>query len=164
MNTAVFAAVLVSLLPQIGRLWTFDDLVTESDIVVIGTVIETRDTGRRAVHPELRPDVPVVELESSIQVLATVKRSPVADAAKLRTVTLHHLRIDVEEWSRRHPPAPGQPPPGLVNAGEHLTLTPGSETYLLFLKRAGSGWVPTTGHTFPRESVFPIGGATRIGR
>jgi hypothetical protein len=163
MSTIVLAAALVGALPQIGRLWTFDDLVAESDLVVIGRVLETRDTGRRAIHPELRPGVPVIELESRIQVLATMKGATGGDAAKPRTITLHHLRIDMDEWRRQHPPAPGQPPPGLMNAGEHLTLTTGSETYLLFLKRAASGWEPTTGHTFPRQSVFALGGATRIG-
>jgi hypothetical protein len=163
MTAALFAALLVCMPPQVGRVWTFNDLVTESDLVVIGKALNTRDTGRKAKHPDLRPDVPVVEFESGIQVLATLKAPQGWDRERIRTVILRHFQIDMEEWRREHPAAPGHPAPGLVNAGEPLTLTPGNETYLLFLKRTESGWEPTTGHVFPGQSVFPLGGATRIG-
>jgi hypothetical protein len=166
MSTAMFAAALLvtTALPwQIGRLWSFKELVAESDLVIVGKVIDVRDTGRKAKHPELRPDLPVVELETEVEVLGLLKSSPADNIDVSRRIVLLHYRIDMDEWRRQHPPSPGQPPPGLMNAGDHLTFTPGKETYLLFLKRGRSGWEPTTGHTFPRQSVFPLGGANRIG-
>ena len=148
---------------QIGRLWTFSDLVGESDFVVIGKAVGARDTGRKATHPELRPALPVIELETDVQVLAVLKRVATVSTEDTRRLVLHHYRLDMDEWRRQHPPAPGQPPPGLVNAGETLTLKPGDDTYLFFLKRGGLGWEPATGHTFPNQSVFPLLGAKRVG-
>ena len=148
---------------QIGRLWTFSDLVGESDFVVIGKAVGARDTGRKATHPELRPALPVMELETDVQVLAVLKRDATVSAEDARRLVLHHYRLDMDEWRRQHPPATGQPPPGLVNAGEALTLKPGEDTCLFFLKRGARGWEPATGHTFPNQSVFPLVGAQRVG-
>jgi hypothetical protein len=161
----VAPAVLVSafLSSQVGRLWTFSDLVTESDCVVIGRGGDVRDTGRKATHPELRPDLPVVELEMDVHVLAVLKGAATVDAADTPLfLVLHHYRIDTEEWRRQHPAAPGQPPPSLLNVGEELRLKSPDQTYLFFLKRGRLGWEPTTGHTFPARSIFPLGGGKRI--
>lgn len=162
----ILAAVLVtaSLSSQIGRLWTFGDLLTASDIVVIGKAVDVRDTGRRSTHRELRPGVPVIEMEADIHVLAVLKR-PQMQEADVGRLVLHHYRLNLGEWRRQHPAASGQPPSGLLNAGEYLTLNSTEETYLFFLTRAGAGgWEPTTGHTFPNQSVFALGGAARLGR
>ena len=153
------------LLPsQVGRLWTFDQLVAESDVVVIGVAIASRDTGRKGMHPELRPGFPVVEIETGVQVLAILKGQVEADTTEVRRLVIHHYRLDVDEWRRHHPPTPGQPPRGLVNAGEPLVFKTPEQTYLFFLTRGARGWEPTTGHTFPSQSVFPLEGANRLSR
>jgi hypothetical protein len=136
--------------------------VSESDLVVIGKAVGARDTGRKATHPELRPALPVIELETDVQVLAVLKRDATVSAENTRRLVLHHYRLDMDEWRRQHPPSPDGPPPGLVNTGEPLTLKPGDDTNLFFLKHGVLGWEPVTGHTFPNQSVFPLMGAKRV--
>jgi hypothetical protein len=147
---------------QVGRVWSFEELVAESDLVIIGQVLDVQDTGRKGNHPELRPETPAVELATEIRVLATLKPVTGATTDKIRSLVLRHYRIDLDEWRRQHPASPEQPPAGLVNSGQPLTVAPGGETYLFFLKRVGLGWESTTGQTFPNQSVFPLGGASRI--
>jgi hypothetical protein len=147
---------------QVSRLWSFNELVAESDLVIIGTVVNVRDTGQRAIHPELRPNLPVVEVATEIHVLGTLKRASAGEPDGIRRVVLHHYRIDMDEWRRQHASAPGQPPASLVNTGEPLTVIPETESYLFFLKRGPLGWEPTTGHAFSNHSVFPLAGANRI--
>jgi hypothetical protein len=139
---------------QIGYLWSFDELRAKSDVVVIAEHTKTADTTRRVDHPELKPSLPVIELESEFNVLAVLSVNA-RDGAEMRQLRLKHYRIDRDEWRRRNPPQPGLPPVGLVNAGSVLDFTDGAGPYLLFLKRAeGGAYEPLSGQTFPTESVF----------
>lgn len=139
---------------QIGYLWSFDELRTKADVVVIAEHAETIDTLRRADHPTLRPSLPVVELKSAFNVL-TVLSVKAQEAGQMRELHLKHYRIDFAEWRRRNPTRPGLPPSGLLNAGSVLEFGDGSGLYLLFLKRSDDGtYEPLSGHTFPTDSVF----------
>lgn len=144
--------------PQVGRAWTYDDRVAESDVVVLAEVVESRDTGRMARHPTLSPGLPVVEMETELRVLSLLKgalvdRSSAGRGANVGLV-LHHYRFDRPQWERENPPEPGLPQPGLARAGTYLQFSPGSGPFVLFLRRTERGYEPTTGHTFPTESVF----------
>jgi hypothetical protein len=140
---------------QIGYLWSFEELTAKADLVVIATLEATKDTGRRAEHPNLKPGLPVAELATTFKVLAVLKPDPAAAAASSTRLQITHYRIDLVEWIRRNPPLPDRPTPGLVNTGTTLDLTKEAGSYLMFLKRGpGDLYEPLSGHTFPTDSVY----------
>jgi len=144
--------------PQIGRIWTFNDRMAESDLVALAEVVESRDTGRQARHPDLRPGFPVVEMETEFRVLAVLEDAGRDDATSRvavgTSIVLHHYRFDREQWLRENPSEPGKPPGGLVNGGSQLRFETGAGPFLLFLVRTARGYEPVTGHTFPTHSAF----------
>ena len=160
---AIIVAVLLGLVaartsidaPQIGYLWSFDELTAKADLVVIAEHVGTADTGRRREHPDLRPAMPVAELESTFDVMTVFKPDVGATSGAIREVRLKHFRPDLEEWRRRKPPQPGFPPPGFVNTGLVLDFAGQRSPYLLFLRRGEAGsYEPVSGHTFPTDSVY----------
>ena len=137
---------------QIGYLWTYDELLQKADVVVVAKCTTTVDTGRQTNHPELAPALPVVEIRTTFRVKATFKADGQAGVGA--NVSLRHYRLDMERWRKDHPPEPGKPPPGLVNAGGQLGMLEG-RSYLLFLKKSVDGvYEPLSGHTFPNDSVY----------
>ncbi len=145
---------------QVGYLWTMDELTKQADLVVIAEYRSTSGFGRGTVHPELKPDLPVIEFESLFEVLTVLKGrlsgAPLQGESRPR-LTLRHLQPDMDAWRRRQPRQPGLPPPGLLNTGSTLAFREGKEAYLLFLKhRADGGYDPLSGHTVPTESVFSL--------
>ena len=144
---------------QIGYLWTFEELKTKADLVVIAEFVATEETGRQTEHPELRPAFPVVELRTEFKVLAILKSDPSAPpSGSDGRIRVKHYRIDGERWRRLHPAPQGGPPPGLVNAGSALNFRESKGPYLLFLaSRSGGVIEPLSGHTFPTDSVYLLG-------
>ena len=120
---------------QIGYLWTIDELKAKADLVVIAELRATTDTGTRTDHPQLRPALPVIEMESEFEVLTVLKNDARETAAAGPRLRLKYYRHDPDRWQREHPPQPGLPPKGVVNAGSTLTFTPGQGPYLLFLPK-----------------------------
>jgi hypothetical protein len=137
----VFAASLSPARAQIGYSWPYAELLQKADLVVIAESQNTFDTGRRRLHPELKPAYPVIELQSVFLVSAVLKgNQAVRIGADLR---VRHYRYTDEVRQR-----------GLVNAGFWLRLDPHCE-YLLFLRRAADGFYePLSGHTLPNDSVY----------
>ena len=143
---------------QLGYIWTFDQLMARADCVIIASYVRTNDTGRHTTHPELQPGYPVVELESSFNVLTVLKPcGPAASALPRRfpeprgddvgtIVRLKHYKIDRERLQG-----------GLLNGGTMLDFSLGGGSYLLFLK-SGTGPVyePVSGHVFPTDSVYRL--------
>ena len=128
---------------QIGYLWSFDDLRSKSDLVVIAAVVATRDTGIRTVINELQPPFPVVELNTQFKIVSVVKGTSSGEMLVLR-----HYRLDTDQLRG-----------GVVNAARPLDFTTNGSAieYLLFLKRdAGEIFVPTSGQVFPGDSVFAL--------
>ena len=128
---------------QIGYLWSFDDLRSKSDLVVIAAVVATRDTGIRTVINELQPPFPVVELNTQFKIVSVVKGTSSGEMLVLR-----HYRLDTDRLRG-----------GVVNAARPLDFTTNGSAieYLLFLKRdAGEIFVPTSGQVFPGDSVFAL--------
>ena len=142
---------------QIGYLWSFEELAARADLVVIARRVRTDDTGRRAEHPQLSPDLPVVELQTTFEVLAVLKADPRPASSDRSRVRLKHYRLDWDEWLRRNPTQPGLPPRGLVNAGSYLDFALVEGAQLLFLARAeGGAYEPLSGHAFPTDSVYEL--------
>ena len=139
---------------QIGYLWTFDELKARADVVAIAECLTTTDTGHEALHPGLSPALPVVEMRGDFRVLAVLKAREGNGIAVGAALNLFYYRHDQDRWQRDHPRKPGQPPPGLLNAGCTLDLERGAK-YLLFLVPGPDGsYQPLSGHTFPDESVY----------
>ena len=142
---------------QIGYLWSFEELAAKADTIVIAEHIETVEVRRGGVHPDLKPALQVVEMESMFEVLAFLKHQRNADTPDATKLRLRHYRIDMEEFHRREGPLKG-----LLNAGSSLDFGKEKGPYLLFLKRGeGHVYQPLSGHTFPTESVRLVRSLTR---
>ena len=144
---------------QIGYVWSFDELRAQSEVVVIATPGATLDTGIKTELNDLRPPLPVVELNTEFKVLSLLKGN-VSSA----TVVLRHYRLDTDRIRD-----------GCLNCGSQLDFTttgrmavscrsgdvsvqlPTPCNYLLFLKRDARGvFVPASGQVFPGDSVFTL--------
>jgi hypothetical protein len=150
-------ACVLALPAQIGRIWTFADLLKECHVAVIGTVVKTTDTGRKVSHPGLKPPLPAVVIETEFEVLAVLKSVEAMPLSAGGRLVVSHYRIDWDQWRADHPVVQDQPTPGgVINTGSVLTFEPKSGPYLLFLVKTATGFEPVSGHTFPTESVFHL--------
>lgn len=144
---------------QIGYSWSFVELTAQSEVVVIATPGGTQDTGIKTELNDLRPPLPVVELNTEFKVLSLLKGN-VSSA----TLLLRHYRLDTDRIRG-----------GCLNCGSQLDFTttgrmavscrsgdvsaqlPTPCNYVLFLKREASGvFVPTSGQVFPDHSVLTL--------
>jgi hypothetical protein len=125
---------------QLGHLWSLEELTLKSELVVVAERISTQDTGIKTENTDLRPPLPVVEMTTAFKVLTVFKGRPLASS-----VVLRHFRLDAD---RIHAP--------LLNAGSTLAFESGTGPYLLFLRVAGDGYVPTSGQVFPTDSVYEL--------
>jgi len=137
----VFAAFPSPAGAQVGYLWSYEELLQKADVVLIAECQGTSDTGRHRPHPELKPALPVLELQTVFRVSAVVKGvQAVAIGADVR---VRHYRWDDEV-----------PRGGIVNGGSWLRLQ-AQRNYLLFLLKATDGvYEPLSGHAFPAKSVL----------
>jgi hypothetical protein len=122
--------------------WTFDELRSKSDLIVIAERVATRDVGFKTEFTDLRPPFPVVELNTDFKVLSALKGTP------LRAIlVLRHYRQDTDRL-----PGP------ILNAPPGLDFSRGPTTVdLLFLKRESDGlYAPTSGHVFPEFSILAL--------
>lgn len=127
---------------QLGYLWSYDELLQESDVVVIGAWQSSTDTGHHGPHPEL--GYPVVEMRTAFEIEAILKNEgqSLAVGGSLR---LKHYRRDWERIKN-----------GLVNGGSVLVFEQ-DRHYILFLAPAMDGlYEPRSGHTFPADSVLRL--------
>jgi hypothetical protein len=134
-------------LPQIGTLWTLEGLHSKSDVVAIATRVSTRDTGVRTTNAELKPPLPVVELETVFRIHVVLK-APVSGGTVGSSLTLRHFNHD-------HARLQG----GVVNAGSTLVFDESRliEGYLLFLRASSDGrYEPISGQVFPGISVLAL--------
>jgi hypothetical protein len=144
---------------QVGYLWSFDELTAQSEVVVIATPDATQDTGIKAELNDLRPPLPVVELNTEFKILSILKGN-----VSGTTLLMRHYRLDTDRIRG-----------GCANCGSQLDFTttgrmavscrsgdvsaqlPTPCNYVLFLKRDAMGvFVPTSGQVFPGNSVFAV--------
>jgi hypothetical protein len=57
----------------IAPLWTFDELRSKSDRIVIAERVGTRDADIKTEFTDLRPPFPVIELNTNFKVLLSTK-------------------------------------------------------------------------------------------
>jgi hypothetical protein len=137
---ACFAQVSV-LANQIGYPWTFSELASRSDSVVIAAWIRTTETGiKTTVTENISPGLPSVELNTDFKVLTVFKGHE-----SLSSITLVHYRLDMDRIQ------------GIcINCGTRLDFENGP-VYLLFLKQDPDGrYRPTSGQVFPDSSVMVL--------
>ena len=141
---------------QLGYLWEPDELHRVSELTVVGTPLGTRDTGNRRELTELKPSLPVIELITEFRVLSVLKGST-SDS----TLQLRHYRLDDATTARGCLNCGGLISFGsdasgtrLCRVGDVSPNLPSRCDYLLYLRRDGSVFVPTSGHVFPGGSVF----------
>ena len=129
--------------------WTYEKLAAEADLIVIATPTRAKDTGEKANVPYVQrvgkdgkagPIRAVwVDTTFEVQVVLKGKDDP-------KEFVLVHLR----ETEPEKDPVPNGP--------NLLTLDlKGKKRYLLFLKRSGDKFIPTTGQTDPAWSVKDLG-------
>jgi hypothetical protein len=125
----------------IGYLWTFEELKSKSDVIVIAKRGDTRETGVHTLFTELTPPYPVVELNTTFTALSVLKG------------TLHGTRIVLRHYRRDGTRSSGAivNAPAELNFGEDPTAA-----YLLFLKRSKGVLQPTSGQVFPADSIFAL--------
>lgn len=139
---------------QIGGIWSFPDLFAKADLVVVGRVTAVRDTGRVVPHPNLRPALPMIEMEADVASELVLKdvAGALGAAPTERRLVLKYYRRDAEGW--KVPSSPTGVPGSVLNGGSTLKLEARRDPYILFLKRDGERYEPLSGHTFPTDSVF----------
>jgi hypothetical protein len=137
---ACFAQMSVSA-NQIGYAWTFSELTSRSDVVVIAAWVRTADTGMKTTITEnISPGLPAVEMNADFKVLTVFKGN-----GSLSPITLVHYRLDMDRIRG-----------GCINCGTHLDFENGA-VYLLFLKQDPDGrYRPTSGQVFPDSSVMVL--------
>jgi hypothetical protein len=159
MRTAVLVVVLLCCArasdAQIGYLWSYQDLIAKSDVVVLATFAETRDTGLKSRLQGLTPGPPVIELRSEFHVVTVLK-----GALDGLLLTLRHFRLDRDALQG-----------GCLNCGTRVDFTADERPfchdarvglrytdcgYLLFLKRMDDVFEPTSGQVFPTDSIFAL--------
>ena len=126
---------------QIGYAWTFTELASKSDIIVVAAWVRTTDTGvKTTITENISPGLPSVEMNTDFKILTVFK----GDASLTRITLVHYRLVRVR--------LPG----GCINCGTHLDFGGGS-VYLLFLKQDAAGrYTPTSGQVFPDSSVMVL--------
>ena len=126
---------------QIGYAWTFGELASKSDVVIVATPVRTSDSGTKTDITVLQ-GLPVVEMDTEFKLLLVLK-GIVPDEFVLR-----HYRLDKENMKG-----------ACINCGTQLDFASADEprAYLLFLKSNPDGrYEPTSGQLFPTHSVLLI--------
>ena len=126
---------------QISYAWTFTELASKSDVIVIAAWLRTTDTGiKTTITENISPGLPSVELNTDFKVLMVFKGD-----GSISRVTLVHYRLDRDRLQS-----------ACINCGTHLDFG-GGPVYLLFLKQdPGGRYTPTSGQVFPDSSVMVL--------
>ena len=123
---------------RMSKLWTYQELHDQADLVVIAKHIATKDTPERAVLPNIAPDVHVIGLSSDFDIEVVMKGD-----TSLKKLTLHHYRL-----------VPLPPDQMMVNGPDLASFDSDhyNTRYLLFLHREADGrYAPVSGQTDPRQ-------------
>jgi hypothetical protein len=128
---------------RIVRMWSYQELYDQSDLVVIAKPTATHDTNEKSILKDISPNVPVIGVSTEFSVSLVIKGSKAT-----KFLTMHHYRL-------------ANPRPILLN-GPALTsfdLTK-HRPFLLFLHREADGrYSPASGQTDPMFfSVQMLGG------
>ena len=131
---------------RIMRTWSYQELTDKADAVVIAKPLSTKDTEEKSVLPNISPNLPVVGLETELEVRVVLKGEK-----SLKKITLHHYRL-----------ANASQP--LINGPMLISFDPQHYTrFLLFLQRDADGrYSPVSGQTDPAAfSVLKLEGSAQ---
>src|SRR5581483_12299021 len=124
---------------QLMYAWTYEELFSKSDLVVIAESISaTHDTDERTTLPELDPSVPAIGVLTDFKTLFVLK------GQKQDRFVLHHYRLRESDVA-------------ILNGPVLVKFNPGPERheYLLFLVREHDGrFAPVGGQAYP--GVFSV--------
>jgi hypothetical protein len=127
------------------RAWTFQELASVSDVVLVAEHLQARDTGRRSPWYRTSPLIDAAEWESELKVLLQLKADAQGALPVGSRVRLRYYRI--EEASRFVIGMPAQ---------IDFTADKGPY-YLVFLRRVSSDvFEPASRHNTPVDSVFSL--------
>jgi hypothetical protein len=132
---------------RLTKLWTYQELHDQADLVVIAKHISTTNTTEQAILPNIAPDVHVIGLSSEFDIEAVMKGD-----ASLKMLVLHHYRLaDTKEL--------------MLNGPDLASFDADHDTtrYLLFLHREPDGrYAPVSGQTDPAQvSILRLEGNAR---
>ena len=129
---------------RLARSFSFDELRSNADLVVIATPITIKEIAERAPLPDImQGNEPVMGsgIETTFNILAILKGD-----TKLKNFVLHHYSVTGPQLNG----------PGLVSFNPSQ-----KKTFLLFLKRSPDGrYVAVSGQTDPNISIKAITGVT----
>jgi hypothetical protein len=122
---------------QLMYAWTYEELFSKSDFVVIAQPISaTHDTDERTTQPELDPSVPAIGVVTDFQTLLVLK------GKKQNRFVLHHYRLPQSDVA-------------IINGPVLVKFNPGHHEYLFFLVRERDGrFAPVAGQAHP--GVFSV--------
>jgi hypothetical protein len=129
---------------RLTKLWTYQELHDQADLIVIAKHISTTNTTEQAILPNIAPDVHVIGLSSEFDVEAVMKGD-----ATLKKLVLHHYRLaDTKELMDNGPDLAS------FDTDHYNTR------YLLFLHREPDGrYAPVSGQTDPAQvSILRLDG------
>jgi len=128
---------------RITKGWTYQELFDKADLVVVATVIATKDTEERTTLKDITPAVAVIGVVTEFETRLVLK-----GCSGVTTFRLHHYRVasgDERMW---------------VNGPALIRIAGSSEPFLLFLIKERNGmYAPVSGQTDPASlSVLTLGG------
>jgi len=145
----------------ISNLWSFDELMTKANVVLIAEYVGSVDTGERT---SAVGEVRLMRFKSDFIVLAALKEARPGMLGPGKHVSVDHFRPDWEEWDRDHPQRKGSPPPGLMSGLSVLNLSEEKGPYLLFLARGSADSYEPVSSQSPSDSVLLLRSAgSRLG-
>jgi hypothetical protein len=117
--------------------WTYEQMLDKADLVVIATVISTKDINERYTLQDVTPPIEVVGVETEFESRIVLKGAKIT-----KKFRLHHYRLKNDEL--------------FANGPQLVTIEPGKHrTFLLFLIKEHDGkYAPATGQTDP--AIFSI--------
>jgi hypothetical protein len=141
---ALMFAVLPVLNARITQAWTYQEMFSKADLVVIADVVSTSETEERSALTDVEPHVAVIGVVTSFKSRLVLKGSP-----SLSSFRLHYYRFQIEDDKLA------------ANSPELIEISGKDQTFLLFLTKEPDGkYAPVTGQTDPASfSVLELKGA-----
>jgi hypothetical protein len=150
MRARIFLSLLLAFsVPQLlsarlTRQWSYQEMFDNADLVVIATVLSTKDTGERTTLPDYDPSLVVIGVTTEFKSLVVLK-----GAKGITKFQLHHYRYRSanDEFAVANTP-------NLVRVGA------GKDFFLFLVKESDGRYAPVTGQTDPAGlSVLDLKGA-----
>lgn len=142
-NTVMVLALMMAFASQarlLPKMWSYQELEDQSDLVAIARPISTQETTERTDLPDISPATHVIGLSTEFAIGVVMKGD-----RNLKRLTLHHYKL-----------APLPPNVNFANGPNLAAFDPKSNSpYLLFLHRESDGrYSPVSGQVDP--TLFSI--------